>query len=298
MTARVQHNKTQELTVEELPFNPKNVLLDTRDIRRIFDAHGLSGLSAREIGLYRTAFVHKSYCTMKNSGFEESNEKKPADCLPLQDVSYERLELLGDAVLGMVVARYLYERYPGQNEGFLSKMRTKLVNGRMLGSLAAKLGFGKWLVISKQIEEGGGRENYKILEDAFESFIAAIYLDFNVDTVVLDKSYRFTPLSGGGYHVAEQFIVSVLEKYIDFSELVVSRMNYKDQLVRYMHQQGDAPSFFEVRVQRDPNGSKVFTYTVKDTKSTVLGTGKGGCKKDAENEAARAALVYYGQNVE
>ena len=143
------HNKTKEIDSVNLPYNNKNVLLNDENLRDLFDSNGLKGLKYKNINLYRVAFVHKSYCTMKNIDFNKSNINCPSDCLPLQDVSYERLEFLGDSLLGMIVANYLYSRFPDQNEGFLSKIRTKLVNGKMLGYLSDKIGFPKFAIISK-----------------------------------------------------------------------------------------------------------------------------------------------------
>ena len=132
--------------------------------------NGLKDLEVKNINLYRVAFVHKSYCTMKNADFDKSNANCPTDCLPLQDMSYERLEFLGDSLLGMIVTNYLYLRFPDQNEGFLSKIRTKIVNGRMLGYLSEKVGLPKFAIISKQVEESGGRNNYKIIAYGGEKF--------------------------------------------------------------------------------------------------------------------------------
>lgn len=239
---------------------------------------------------------------MKNTDFETGNERCPPDCLPLQEMSYERLEFLGDSILGMVVARYLYERFPDRPEGFLSSMRTKLVNGRMLGSLAERMGFPKFAILSKQIEEAQGRSNFKIMEDVFEAFIGAIYIDFQTDNdAVLFESDNFKslfPLSGAGFFVAEQWIVTILEKYIDFAELICAKSNYKDMLVRYMqHAFQDAPRFFEVNVRiiDSKTHQKEFTYCVKDRSNATLGTAKGGSKKEAENLAAKRALEHYGQ---
>lgn len=295
------HNKTQDIANTELPYNPLNVLLQAADLRELFDAHGLVGVGYNNINLYRTVFVHRSYIVMKNSDFESGNERCPADCIPLQEMSYERLEFLGDAILGMVVARYLYERYPDQNEGFLSMMRTKIVNGKMLGHLGQQMGLHKYALLSKQIEDSQGRKNYKIMEDMFEAFIAAIYLDFqgDADMQTMPKHLcAIFPLSGAGYHMAEQWIVTILEKYLDFVDLIQSRTNYKDMLSRYMQNNfQDAPRFFEVSVDMR-NNKNVFTYCVKDRAGAVLGTAKGPSKKDAENLAAKVALSYYGQYVE
>ena len=133
------HNKTKELETDEMPYNNRNILLSEDDLRKIFDENGLKDIQFNNINLYRNAFVHKSYCTMKNADFNQGNQKCPDDCLPLQEMSYERLEFLGDSLLGMVIASYLYERFPDQPEGFLSKLRTKLVNGKMLGFLSEKI---------------------------------------------------------------------------------------------------------------------------------------------------------------
>jgi ribonuclease-3 len=271
------HNKTQEIAVYDLPFNPNNVLLSKEDLCSFLEIGDIKDV--HNINLYRTAFVHRSYCTMKNTGFEAGNERCPDNCLPLQDVSYERLEFLGDAVLGMVVARYLYERYPDQSEGFLSRMRTKIVNGKSLGALSNKIGFARFAIISKQIEATQGRDNYKTMEDVFEAFIGAICMDQSSD-------------------VAEQWLINVLEKHIDFADLIQAKTNYKDMLVRYM--QGtyqDNPRFYEVSVDIR-NNHKVFRYCVKNKAGTVLGVAAAASKKDAENAAALAALNYFGVKVD
>jgi len=296
------HNKTQDVHENDLPYNPKNHLITMEELKQLFDRNGLSGLTPRNINLYRNAFVHRSYCTMKNDDFQSGNEKCPSNCLPLQEMPYERLEFLGDAILGMIVTRYLYERYPDQNEGFLSRIRTKIVNGKMLGFLADKIGFPPYAILSKQIEESQGRNNYKIMEDIFEAFIGALYIDFNDDYVSQPGSSepipilnKLMPLSGVGYYVAEQWIVSIMETHLDFTELICTKTNYKDMLVRYMqHTFQMAPLFYEMSVEIRQN-QKQFRYCVKDRHGVVLGTAIGASKKDAENNAAKVALDYYGQ---
>lgn len=272
------HNKTKELQTSEMPFNNRNILLTEDDLRAFFDNNGLQGVQFNNIDLYRNAFVHKSYCTMKNADFDTGNQKCPPDCLPLQEMSYERLEFLGDSILGMVVAAYIYERFPDQNEGFLSKIRTKLVNGKMLGHLSDKVGFPKFAILSKQVEDANGRNNYKIMEDIFEAFIGALYIDL-------------------GDISAKTWIIYIIENYIDFSELIMSRTNYKDLLVSYMqHHLQDQPKFYEINIiTKDSN--KVFTYCIKDKNNTVIATAKGPTKKDAENNVSLEALKYYNVSV-
>tara|TARA_B100000795_G_scaffold219317_1_gene173609 strand:- start:24143 stop:25066 length:924 start_codon:yes stop_codon:yes gene_type:complete len=293
------HNKTKELDSENLPYNSKNILLEDINLRSLFDNNGLKTIKYKNINLYRVAFVHKSYCTMKNTDFDKSNLKCPSDCLPLQDVSYERLEFLGDSLLGMIVACYLYNRFPDQNEGFLSKIRTKIVNGKMLGYLSDKIGFPKFAIISKQVEDANGRNNYKIMEDIFEAFIGALYLDFQTieDDVIMPNDMNITPYSGIGYYIVESWIIYIIENYIDFSELIMVKNNYKDMLVSHMqHYLQDMPQFKELSVVTRDN-FKIFTYCVKDRNGAIISTSTGKNKKEAENNAALEALKYYNINV-
>ena len=217
---------------------------------------------------------------MKNSNFTTSNISCPVDCLPLQEMPYERLEFLGDSILGYVIAKYMYIRYPDQSEGFLSKMRTKIVNGKMLGFLAEKVGFIKFAIISKQIEDINGRDNYKIMEDIFEAFIGALFMDSN------------------DINIVEKWIINIIEKYVDFVQLIIKNTNYKDALISYMQNRyQDMPRFLESNVSHNNMSQKVFTYIVKDRNNNILGSSTGSNKKDAENNCALEALKYYGEEV-
>jgi len=270
----------------------KNILLLYIILQEFFNKNGLEDITFNNINLYRNAFVHKSYCTMKNADFNQGNTKCPSDCLPLQEMSYERLEFLGDAILGMIVGGYLYERFPDQPEGFLSKIRTKIVNGKMLGSLAEKVGFPKFAIISKQVEDANGRNNYKIMEDIFEAFIAALYLDFQLeqDKIISGNNIQFT---GKGYYIVQRWIIYIIENYIDMSELILSKTNYKDMLVSYMqHHLQDQPRFFEINIITKDN-NKILTYCIKDKNNNVIATAKGFTKKEAENNVAHEALKHY-----
>ena len=234
---------------------------------------------------------------MKNTDFVSSNSKCPLNCIPLQDVSYERLEFLGDAILNLIVANYLYMRFPEENEGFLSKIRTRIVNGKMLGSLAEKIGFNKFAIISKQVEDANGRSNYKIMEDIFEAFIGAIYIDFQTtnDNVILPKHLPVLALSGSGYHIAELWIISIIETHIDFSELILQKTNYKDMLVNYTQQTYQfTPKYYELNIITKDN-TKIFNYCIKDRSGTSIATATGFSKKEAENNVSKEALKYYGQ---
>ena len=273
------HNKTREVDEALMPFNKDNVLLMETDLVNIFRSIDFN-YRFKNINIFRNAFVHKSYCTMKNSDFENGNKNCPNDCIPLQEMSYERQEFLGDALLGAVIANYMYKRYPNQSEGFLSKMRTKIVNGKMLGHLSECLGFPRFAILSKQVEESNGRNNYKIMEDIFEAFIGAIYQDSD------------------SFLIVEEYIVKVIETFIDMTALITKNTNYKDMLMSHMQNRfQDIPKYFEVNVMNKEN-VKVFTYNVKDRDNNILGTGIGNSKREAENACSLEALKYYGLNIE
>jgi len=270
---------------EEFPYNNKNILINDDDVNKILRTFGIK-FKCLNIDIYRKAFVHKSYITRKNDNYITGNKNCPDDCLPLQEESYERFEFLGDSVLSTTVANYLYIRYPGQNEGFLTKMRSKLVNGHMLGNLCRKVGLNKWVIISKQIEENNGRDNYKILEDIFEAFICAIFIDFNTKKMKL-KTFE----SGIGFQISEKWIINVLEDKLDFAELIKQNKNYKDQLIKYFqHNYITLPTFCETNIEIK-NNKKLFTIIVKND-NQVLGTGQSDTKKGAEQVASEKALKY------
>ena len=273
---------------EETPYNNQNILINANDVNKILNRFGIE-MNCIKIDYYRKSFVHKSYSTRKNENFVSGNKNCPKDCLPLQEESNERFEFLGDSVLSTTVANYLYERYPDQQEGFLTKMRSKLVNGYMLADLCRHVGLNKWIIISKQIEENNGRDNYKILEDAFEAFICAIFMDFNIL-----KSDKKIDISGLGFQIAEKWIINVIEDKVDFALLIKQNKNYKDKLIKYFqHTYLKLPKFYENDI-KIVNGKKIFTIIIKNDEQ-IIGIGKGDSKKKAEQDASEKALQYYNE---
>lgn len=256
----------------ELPYNTSNKLIQTNDIVRLVTSY-CDICKPKNQEIYKRAFVHKSYCTRKNENVVTGNTNCPPDTIPLQEESNERLEFLGDSVLNVTVASYLFERYPEENEGFLTKMRTKLVNGKMLAKLCKMVGLGEFVLLSKQIEENDGRNNLNILEDAFEAFLGAIYLDL-------------------GFEVASFWVTSVIETHLDLSELVMQNTNYKDQFFKTFQQiHGYLPRFYEMNVETNKRtGQKTFIVCIKDANNNVIAIGKGSNKKEAENDAAKLAV--------
>lgn len=264
---------------EVLPYNMCNHVINEGEILKLLNLESVT--KVHNINIYRKAFVHKSYCTRKNENFLEGNVNCPKDCLPLQEESNERLEFLGDSVLSLVIASYAFERYPNVNEGFLTNIRTKLVNGNMLAKLSKEVGLSKHLIISHQIELNDGRANKNILEDVFESFIGAIFLDFE------SQNKR-------GFEYAKLWIIQIIEENVDFTELMSVNINYKDKFVKYcQHNLQYIPTFFQTNVV-EQNGKKLHTVCVKNNNSVTIGVGKGFSKKEAEIDAAKKGLEYFG----
>ena len=315
MTADMHHNTSA--STDLAPYNPRNKLLSVEDLTRVLETYG-HDRPVRDVNIFRKAFTHRSYCTRKNENFVEGNADCPPDCLPLQEESSERLEFLGDAVLNLIVAEYLFRRYPDEHEGFLTRMRSKLVNGDMLRELCLVAGLDVHVLISRQIEDAGGRQAKNVLEDCFEAFIGALFVDSNKD--------------GRGYADAASWVTNFLETNIDFSELVAKQSSYKDMLTKYFQysyncaprytvdetpcagdhepvvqdpaQAGEQPEDASAggggggggaHAVSQPRTTVFYTVCVKTRENVTVGTGSGHSKKAAENEAARRALVYFGQ---
>lgn len=298
--------------------NPTNRLISVRDVESIMRHNGLN-LKVNDIEIYRKAFVHRSY--LKNNYNDEYDNK----CVPLQDSCNETYEFLGDTILNSVVGSYLYERYD-ENEGFLTKTRTKMVRGTTLGQLAKRLGFGQWVIISQHVDSEGGRENLRILEDLFESFIAAIYLDNGSEAIsnnwfsamdeynsiqrrlsgtdgtirmeLLERSnvlaHEIFASRSNGYLYCQKFIMNTYEKYIDIVKLIVFDDNYKDQLQTYFQKKHDMFPTWKVIKEEGKTNQRWHTIGVHDRCGFLIGTGRDRKKTDAEQMASRNALIYLG----
>ncbi|MCS6989567.1 MAG: ribonuclease III [Chloroherpetonaceae bacterium] len=184
-------------------------------------------------------------------------------------VSNERLEFLGDAVLDLVIAEHLYKLYPDFNEGALTKLRSQLVNAKVLAQYARRFDLGKLLIVSDSAEQNGVRESETALADAFEALIGAVYLD-------------------SGYERARAFLEKTMIQGTNFAALVVSDQNFKSALLEYA--QGERlplPSYFVISEEGPPH-KKIFKVGVR-MGDEVLGEGTGKSKKAAEQLAAKEA---------
>lgn len=285
-------DNSEDETVIVNPYNFNNNLLKPSDINNLLSEYDID-LTISNLSLYQLAFIHKSYTKKNPEDYGENVEiaEKPEGALELFDEQNERLEFLGDSVIGLIVGKYLFERYTDQDEGFMTRMKTKLVNSDALCYFAKELGFGKFMIISRHVEDKcGGRESTKILEDAFEAFIGAMFLDFN--EINLDDKYDF--YSGIGFQVCETFIINLMEDKIDFSDLIINDYNYKDQLLRYFQQTFHKTPKYKEILSEGPAHDRRFTMAVLDDTGDIVAEASGRSKKKAEQLASKKALIKYG----
>jgi ribonuclease-3 len=184
--------------------------------------------------------------------------------------SNERLEFLGDALLGFVVGDYLYNHFDGHDEGFLTRMRAKLVNGKSLAAQAERLELGRYIELSANAEKSLGRSSRGILADAYEALIGAVYLDL-------------------GLEEARSFVHRTLLADRDLEALARKRDNYKSLLLETVQGRGWGQPVYEVLSSEGPDHRKTFTVGVF-VRSRQVGSGSAPNKKSAEQQAAREAL--------
>jgi len=277
------------------PWNPRNKIIGDKDIFDILTKYGISETPPKP-DLFRQACVHKSYVDRTEEWAAQEAEEgtcqklieRPPDCLPLQEADNEECEFAGDSLLGCVVALYLYERYAGKGEGFLTRLRTRIVNNKMLGILAKKMGLEPWIIVSRHVEEvcQGGRGNLRLLGSLLEAWVHALFKNFE------------TPENPGlAFTIVQRFLIKLIQKHINFVELITDDTNYKDQLLRtFQAKYHQPPKYKEVEVSGPPH-DRTFVMGVIDPmdSSNILAKATARNKKVAEQEASRIALLLYEQ---
>lgn len=216
------------------PFNSKNREINVNDILAIFRKYNLPYRKIHNLAIYKRAFVHRSYTKRPDYENKLNNiviEQCPSGCIPLKTKSNERLEFLGDGVLECVAKFCLYERFPKEDEGFMTQKKIAIVKNEHIGKLAYDIGLHEFFIISKHAEEKNTRTNIKKLGCLFEAFIGAIFLDFN-KTPLDDTENWFKDVfkCGPGFQMAQMFIERVFEKHIDWVSLLKDDDNYKNIL--------------------------------------------------------------------
>ena len=211
------------------------------------------GHSFRDISLLENALAHSSYANERWHNSLRSNE---------------RLEFLGDSILGMVVAEYLYKTFPDRPEGELTRMRADMVCEKTLAAIAGRIDLGRHLLLGNGEEQGGGRNRDSILADAVESVIAASFLD-------------------GGMEAARKFIQQFVLVEVPVTKL--HNMDYKTSLQELVQQKKNQVLSYTLVAESGPDHDKRFEVEVK-LNGKVVGIGSGSSKKRAEQDAAKAAV--------
>ena len=187
-----------------------------------------------------------------------------------EDDSNERLEFLGDAVLGVVVTDHIFRTYPTHQEGELAKVRASVVNAEVLAEIAVEVALGPCLRLGKGEDTSGGREKPSILADAMEAVIAAVYLD-------------------GGMDAAWAVVMGLLAQRIMDAATGPGGDDYKTRLQELAAQHFDRLPRYQVRDEGPDHAKRFFATVLLD--GQPFGNGEGGSKKQAEQAAARAAWV-------
>jgi ribonuclease III len=233
--------------------------------------------------------------------------------------SNETLEIVGDSVIGCIVVEYLEERFCDEREGFISMLKMYLTKTEGLCYFATKLGFRDYMLLSTESEnlklkselEGSvinGRDNPDFLENCFEAFIGALFTD-----------YKHQYNSGKAYEVCQQFLVYLIESYIDFSEIILRRDNYKNILQHHYHtKKWPLPTYVDLKMENDKGDRKIYTRGIylprfllsqiqikellfkykKEKKITMedsilVGVGVSYKKKAADQLCAKDSLSYF-----
>ncbi len=283
--------------VYQIPYNLNNIFITDMDIKHILNHYNVNIGDVNHIEYFHKSFTHKSYVKKEvfTDDILEASKKEmgnPSNLMDLQSESYERLEYLGDRVIKLIVSFYLFNRYPHEDEGFMTRLQTKIEDKKNLSILSKELGLGKYFIISKQIEQQNGRNMEKIHEDVFEAFLGALFLS-------------------NGFEPCCLLLLNLLETLIDYSDKLYCDNNYKDNLLRYHHKmKWRFPEYHMIGYEGPPHkrnyimgvenpnisitNKKKFIEN-KDWKELCISFGIGLSKKEGEQKAAKMSLILHGQ---
>ena len=258
------------------PYNIYNMLIVSEDITLMFKKFKIK-IVPNDIMLYQEALTHTSYTKNEYINIDPSILiNNVPNTLNLFDKSNERLEFLGDTVIKCIFSEYLFKRFDTENEGFLTKLKTKIEDKESLARYAKRLGIEQYLIISKHIEENNGRNSSKLLEDAFEAFIGALYLDL-------------------GFELCKDFLTIILETEVDYAGILYQDTNYKNQLLIFYHKnKWSNPNYVEIKSE-GPINKRLFTMGVKNFNNEIITEATDISKQKAEQKCALLALIKYNQ---
>lgn len=216
------------------------------------------GYNPGNLALYKLALRHRSAATPLTNGFKHSNE---------------RLEYLGDAVLGSIIADFLFKKFPYKGEGFLTEIRSRIVSRSSLNTLSRKLGLDKLVKTSRD----GHVTTSSILGDAFEALIGAMYLD---------KGYSFTQ---------KTIVNQIIACHLDIDDLVSREINFKSKIIEWSQKEKKMADFLLVEELENDRKNKMYVVNLM-IDGLVLGKGQDFSIKKAEQKAAEQAWVEIAKN--
>jgi ribonuclease-3 len=318
-------DKDEEILDEKKinPYNFNNRFIKKSEIENILRRYGIFQ-TIHNLALYQQAFTHDSYCWDHANQIMNRDSvqivDKPEGAIELQDASYQRLEFLGDRVINLIISLYLFQRYPGQKEGFLTKIYSKIVDCKGLARLARKVNFGQYLLVSRHLDEkNNARDKDNILEDSFEAFIGALFYDFNTKLNGFGYLTSSEFNSGPGFQICQKFILNLIEDEetgIDFVELISKDSNYKQMINTYFQKfnikakyqttrneniyiMENGQIIFGCEVEDPPTdfafSDRIWWIQLKDTNGKIYADSVGRDKQQTEQLAARKALISLGR---
>jgi len=281
-------NTLGEEEIIQIPYNVNNILVNEEDIIKLLSRFNLNLEKINDIEKFREAFTHKSYCKKviyPDHVLEDAKKElgNIPELLELRERSYERMEFFGDRVLKVIVSMYLFYRYPNENEGFMTRLQTKIEDKTNLAIMSKEIGLGKYFIISKHIESMNGRNAERIHEDTFEAFIGALFLS-------------------NGFECCCLLIINLLETLIDYGEKLYCDNNYKDILLRHHHTQEWTHPKYDIIYHEGPAHKRKYIVGVQkssasdtdEKKNKYIGYGIGNSHKEGAQQSAKMALIIYG----
>lgn len=280
--------------IDEILFiiNKNNKLLTKDKINNIFKKFNIN-YKINDLKYFQQALTHKSYCLdLDNDEYDNiineiKNKKDFKNVILPFNLCYERLEFLGDSIIKPILTTYIYHRYPNNDEGFMSKLRSNLERTNILSEFFDVLELKEYILISRDNEINNYRELKNIKEDCFEAFIGALYYDY----------YKKNNKYGEIYDIITNIIIYMIENYIDLSLILINNINYKEKINIFCNKYKFPPALYKeakktheqtIKNEQIINVIKYEMYV--EINNQIISKGYGYSKMDAMQNAAKNAL--------
>ncbi len=249
-------------------YNPNNVLISKDDIKEILYRYQVViNIKDIKLKIYHEALTHGSYLKRKIPGVVDKS------CVPLQKKSNGRLCFLGDAVVHFIIGDLLYHQYNDKDEGFMTKLRSKIENKVMIGELAKISGITKYVLISQSVEMMHNRDNNNIMGGAWEAFIGALYLQ-------------------QGLRIAREYMTQIIKMTMDINKLSKKTTNYKDEIIALYKKNNWGKPEYRIIEEIGADHCKIFEIGIY-RKNKLIAKGDGSSIKKAEQRASENFIKLY-----